>query len=255
MPRYKLSVAYDGTGFHGWQEQNPPDGEPLRTVQAELRRAAQVALKQPIVVQGASRTDSGVHALGQVAQFDAETRIPIDRIPKAINSKLPPDVEVRDACEVASGFDCISDAVNKQYRYRIWTSEHRPLMYRHVVHHYFKELDVQRMSLMATRIIGEHDFESFATSNHGRLTTVRRVFDCRVEREPSGRPEVHLVISGNGFLYNMVRIIAGTLVECGRGHWEPEHVDEIIAAKDRRAAGPTLPPQGLCLEWIKYPDA
>ena len=253
MRRHKLTLAYDGSAFHGWQRQAPPDGPELRTVQGVLTEALSVTMGQPIFVQGASRTDAGVHAAGQVAHFDADTRIPLERIPDAINARLPDDVEVLDACVVPDTFDACTGALEKQYRYRLWTSSRRPLGVRHLVHHCWTPLDAARMNTAAKLLIGEHDFAAFAAAGHGRESTVRTIFDCRVE--PGGAPqspELHVVVRGNGFLYNMVRIIAGTLVEVGRGRYEPDRITAMLAVKKRELAGPTLPPQGLCLEWIRY---
>ncbi len=248
--RYKLTIAYDGSAFHGWQEQTAEDGAPLRTVQGVVRSTLQQVIGQPLTLIGASRTDTGVHAVGQVAHFDADLRIPLDRLPMAINSRLPNDVEIREAVIVDNDFDAISGAKEKQYRYRIWNSTHRPLALRHTVYHCWLNLDLDRMRDAAGRLIGTHDFESFANTAHGRTTTVRTITDCRVE--PGDDPELHVIVAGTGFLYNMVRIIVGTLIEVGRGHWEPDHVDALLAEPDRAKAGPTIEPGGLCLEWIRY---
>lgn len=257
--RYKLTIAYDGSEFHGWQAQRLPDGEPLRTVQDVVTDAIQRTLGQPVVVQGASRTDTGVHALGQVAHFDAVTGIPIERLALAINSRLPRDVEIRRAEVAGDDFHAIRDAVSKQYRYRLWTSTHRPLHMRKLVYHCWTPLDVAAMGDAAGRLVGEHDFAAFAAAGHGRKSTVRTIHDCHVEQPDTMDPllcdQVHIVVSGNGFLYNMVRIIAGTLVEVGRGRWGAEHVDRLLAEPNRRDAGPTLPPEGLCLEWIQHRES
>ena len=251
MPRHKLTIAYDGTHFHGWQRQQPPGRDPLRTVQGVLENAMRVRLKQPVNVIGASRTDAGVHAEGQVAHFDADCPIPLERLPLALNSRLPDDVEVRHAEVVPDTFDAIRSCVGKRYRYRLYTGDRRPLLRRHQVFHVFYELDPDRMNDAAARLVGTHDFEGFATAGHGRESTVRTVTACRVE--PHEGDELHVVIEGDGFLWNMVRIITGTLVEVGRGLWEPDRIDEVLATADRRFAGPTAPPQGLCLEEIFYP--
>jgi len=249
--RYKLIIAYDGAGFHGWQEQTGDDQSHLRTVQKVVRQAVQQVVRQPVTLRGASRTDTGVHALGQVAQFDAHNvTVPLDRLAMAINSRLPDDVEVRHAEPTDESFDAISQATDKQYRYRIWNTAHRPLGLRHQVYHCWLDLDVEAMNNAAARLVGAHDFAAFTNAGHGRITTVREVFACGVER--ALEPEIHMTIRGNGFLYNMVRIIAGTLIEVGRGHWSPDRIDQLLASGDRHQAGPTLPPNGLCLEWIKY---
>jgi tRNA pseudouridine38-40 synthase len=299
MKRYKLTLAYDGTLFHGWQKQivssssaavgpatpaidplaapagspldpptmfdrpaqpalrvvDPPPLNQLRTVQAVVERAIAETTAQPIKLVGASRTDAGVHAKGQVAHFDAATPIPTARLPHAINSRLPEDVEVLSAEEVPATFDAISDAVRKQYRYRLFNSSRRPLLLRHGVWHCWLKLDIDRMNAAAKRLIGTHDVAGLAAADHGRTSTVRTIFNCFVEQPAvflDEGPQVHIVVEGSGFLYNMVRIIAGTLVEVGRGRFEPAVIDEILATGDRRKAGPTLPPQGLCLEWIQY---
>jgi tRNA pseudouridine38-40 synthase len=251
LKRYKLTLAYDGSDFHGWQIQKPPAPEenPVRTVAGVVQSALNYALQQPVKLVGASRTDAGVHARGQVAHFDAATRIPLDRLAAAINSRLPQDIEVMQAERVDPTFNAIRDAKNKQYRYRLFNGEHRLLELRHVVWHCWYELDVDRMNQAAQRLIGAHDFAGFAAIDHNRTTTVRSIFTCRVDREG---PQIHIVVQGDGFLYNMVRIIAGTLVEVGRGRLDPHGIDRVLETRDRRLAGPTLPPNGLCLDWVRY---
>lgn len=250
--RYKLTIAYDGTLFHGWQKQEPPGQEPLRTVAGVVEQAINIAAQQPVELVGASRTDAGVHARGQVAHFDAATRIPVERLALAISSRLPEDVDVLDARIVPDRFNSIGHASSKQYRYRIHNSTRRPLDKRFSVYHCWHTLDVARMNDAATRLIGTHDFAGFAAASHGRQTTVRTIFHCHVERDER-TSEVHVIVQGSGFLYNMVRIIAGTMIEVGRGAMPPSQIERTLAECDRRLAGPTLPPQGLCLEWIKYP--
>lgn len=248
--RYKLTIAYDGSEFHGWQKQEPPGLDPLRTVAGVVEATLIRVLRQPIVLVGASRTDAGVHALGQVAHFDASCRIPLERLTDAINARLSHDVEIVSAEVVPDHFDAIRHAVNKQYRYRIFNTKRRPLSLRRYVHHHWIPIDASRMNDAAKRLVGTHDFAAFAAAGHNRETTVRTVFDCRVET--TNGPEVHIVVSGSGFLYNMVRIIAGTLVEVGRGKFSAETLDAALQSRDRRLAGPTLPPEGLWLEWIKH---
>lgn len=247
--RYQLTLAYDGSGFHGWQKQAPPGGPPLRTVQGVVEDVLKVLLKQRINLVGASRTDAGVHAKGQVAQFDAATPIPTDRLVHAVNCRLPLDVEARRIESASPTFDAIGGARSKQYRYRVLNSLNRPLELRHLLYHFWLPLDLDRLADAAARLVGEHDFAGFSAAGHNRQSTIRQIHRCVVERD---EPQVHIVVEGDGFLYNMVRIIAGTLLEIGRGHWEPTRIDQILAAGDRRLAGPTVPPQGLCLEWIKY---
>jgi tRNA pseudouridine38-40 synthase len=254
MPRTRLLVAYDGTDFHGWQRQEPPGGAPLRTVQGVLTEAVSEVIRQPADVIGASRTDAGVHARGQVAAFTAPHSVPIERLAAAINARLPQDVCVLDACLAPEGFDPISDATSKCYRYRIAHSARAPdralLFERRMLWRTWHRLDLARMRDAAARLVGTHDFAAFAQASHGRTSTIRSVHGCSVWAPAPGR--ITIEIAGNGFLYNMVRIIAGTLVEAGRGQIAPETVTRALHERDRELTGPTLPPQGLCLEWIAY---
>lgn len=275
VPRYKLTIAYDGTDFCGWQKQEPPDPDTptgrtsLRTVQGMLEETVREALREPsVVLTGASRTDSGVHAWGQVAAFSsvADPSVGVgwpeergtDALVRALNSRLPRDVLVRDAAVVDDDFEPIGGAIEKEYTYTIESGIHRPLWDRNHVWHTWHELDLDRMNRAAAMMVGEHDFAAFAQINHGRKTTVRTIFGCSVSqppaenRSPDAGCRYQIRVSGSGFLYNMVRIIAGTLVEVGRGKIEPGEVASIIASKDRRKAGPTLPPMGLRLEWVRY---
>jgi tRNA pseudouridine38-40 synthase len=253
LRRFKLTLAYDGTDFHGWQAQNPPGAAALRTVEAVLTEALRQSLRQSIELRGASRTDSGVHAKGQVVAFNAACRIPLDRLASAINRWLPEDALVVGVEPVPMGFDAVRDVVDKQYRYRVYNRRQRPLFQRRFVTHCRQRLDVVPMQRAARLIEGEHDFAGFANAGHGRLTTVRTVHRCEVEPADD---EVRIAVSGSGFLYNMVRIIAGTLVEVGRGRLGLDTVKRALDSGERRCAGPTLPAEGLCLEWIRYrPEA
>ncbi len=254
MPRFRLLVAYDGTDFHGWQRQEPPGREPLRTVQGVLETAVRDALKQPTKLMGASRTDAGVHAIGQIASFAMETPIPIDRVCMAISSRLPQDLQVSDARIVRDDFDPISDAVSKSYRYTIsfkGPGAIPPTVFeRRFVYDQFHTLDADRMNGAAQRIVGEHDFVAFAHAAHKRESTIRTVHQCSVTSPMPGR--IWIDVAGAGFLYNMVRIIAGTLLEVGRGRMTADDVSAAIASGDRGRAGQTLPAQGLCLRWVHY---
>jgi tRNA pseudouridine38-40 synthase len=254
MPRYKLTVAYDGTDFHGWQKQHPPNEEPLRTVQGVLEQAVREVVREDISVTGASRTDAGVHAIGQVASFASSTGIPTKRLRMAVNSRLPDDVQVRRIEIVDDSFEPISACTSKGYQYRLAfgrkKSALKPLFDRHITTWTAYELDCDRMHAAAQHLIGEHDFASFTRLHHGRESTVRTIHDCSVTQVARRRCTIE--VSGNGFLYNMVRIIAGTLHNVGRGAIEPEAISAILAARDRTAAGPTLPPEGLFLMWVEY---
>ncbi|MCZ6837618.1 MAG: tRNA pseudouridine(38-40) synthase TruA [Planctomycetota bacterium] len=255
MPRYKVTIAYDGTAFYGWQKQQPPDKEPLRTVQKVMEEAVMELTKvDKVDVVGASRTDSGVHAIGQIGTFVCEREYDLRKLPMMLTARLPADVHVLDAEIVHDDFCPISECTSKGYRYTLtWGCKkeiRRPLFDRHVIAWTAYELELAPMQEAAKYIVGEHDFASFTRKNHGKESTVRKVFSCEVRE--SGLREIQMDISGNGFLYHMVRIVAGTLLEAGRGYWAPEKIIEIFEAKDRKAAGMTMPPEGLRLEWVSY---
>lgn len=254
MPCTRLLVAYDGTDFHGWQRQEPPGRDPLRTVQGVLTEALVQVVRRPVDLTGASRTDAGVHAKGQVAAFTGAHGVPLDRLPMALNARLPGDVRVLQAGEAPDGFDPISWATSKCYRYQMAFGARQaevPLLFeRRTVWQTWHQLDVARMQAAAALLVGTHDFAGFAHATHTRPSTVRSIHGCMLWETGPGRAV--LEIAGSGFLYNMVRIIAGTLVEVGRGACTPEAVLEVLRTRNRELAGPTLPPHGLCLEWIAY---
>ena len=255
MPRYRLQVAYDGTDFKGWQKQHPPGEPPLRTAQGVLEEAVREILREPVTLIGASRTDSGVHAIGQVAAFTSERSIdPPARLARALNSRLPADLRVREARVVDASFSPISQAIEKQYRYEIaWGGRlgvPGPLFERRTATFDPDVLDVEAMDAAATHLVGTHDFAGFTKRHHGRESTVRTVTACRVRAV--GPARVRIDIRGDGFLWNMVRIIAGTLLDAGCGRLDPADVPAVIASRDREQAGRTLPAEGLCLMWIRY---
>ena len=252
MPRYKLTVAYEGTDFHGWQKQEPRDTAPLRTVQGVLERVVCEVVREPVVLTGASRTDSGVHAIGQVAAFTTTREIPTDRLPAAITARCPNDLQVLEAELVEESFDPISDAVRKQYAYTIQHGRVTPPLFdRRTIWRTHHDLDPELMMAGARLLEGTHDFEAFANANHGRESTTRHIGSCRVIETEVNRVRIEVV--GDGFLYNMVRIIAGSLLEIGRGARSPDTITEAIRNRNRALTGPTLGPEGLCLEWIEYP--
>ncbi|MCH2138792.1 MAG: tRNA pseudouridine(38-40) synthase TruA [Phycisphaerales bacterium] len=254
MPRFKLTVAYDGTHFHGWQKQHPPDAVPLRTAQGVLEEAVRAVVRQPINVFGASRTDSGVHACGQVAAFDADIPVPIERLPAAITARLPDDIQVLQAEVVPDAFNVIGDVEAKGYRYSIAHGRKesctRPLFDRHWTAWTAWPLDIELMRQAARDVVGRHDFAAFTRVNHARESTIREVHACEVTASHDAR--LHIDVSGEGFLWNMVRIIAGTLVEIGAGRRAVDSIPATLASGDRAQAGATFPPEGLCLEWIRY---
>lgn len=240
-------LAYDGAAFHGWQRQ--PD---RRTVQGVVEESVRRVLREPVDVIGASRTDAGVHARGQVAHVQTDSPIPIDKLHSAVGHRLPEDVCLLRVRDAAADFNAIRDARSKRYRYRIFNHALRPATLAEASRtwHVWRPLDLDRMRAAAVVLLGRHDFRSFASSGDQRASGVRTIFSLDVERRYE---TVQIDVSGDGFLYNMVRNVVGTLVEIGRGHWPPERMSSILAACDRRAAGPTAPAHGLTLMQIAYP--
>jgi tRNA pseudouridine38-40 synthase len=256
--RYKLNIAYRGTRYHGWQEQaanelwkgeSPPDGQGIPTIQETLKRAIESVVRHPVVLVGSSRTDAGVHAKGQVAHFDTDQlQIPIEGMRRAINHALPEDILVRAIQPVPDAFDAITSTLSKRYQYCIWNAADRPVFTPDLAWHRWQTLDVPAMRDAAGRFEGEHGFVSFARTGHGRENTVRSVLSCQVAQRG---PTLVIGVEGTGFLWHMVRIMVGTLVEVGLGRYRPEEISTMLEAKDRRTAGSTAPPQGLYLQWIR----
>lgn len=242
MKRVKLVVAYDGTAYHGWQVQ--PNG---RTIEGELNRALSELLQEEIQVIGASRTDSGVHALCNVAVFDTQARIPAEKICYAVNQRLPEDIRVQESCEVAADFHPRHCSSRKTYEYRIYQDTFPEPVRRLYTYFTYVPLDLDRMREGAAYLVGEHDFKSFCSAAAVVETTVRTILSITIKRQGK---EIVISVCGTGFLYNMVRIIAGTLMEVGRGSYPPEHIKDILEARNRQAAGPTAPACGLTL--VKY---
>ena len=244
MKRVMLTVAYDGTRYRGWQIQ--PNGE---TIEGVLNRCLSELLGEKIEVIGVSRTDSGVHALGNVAVFDTASRIPADKISYALNRSLPEDIRIQKSEEAAADFHPRRCASRKTYEYRVYCAPF-PLPTKRLYANYtYVPLDVGLMRQAAAYLVGEHDFRSFCSTDTQAETTVRRVDALEVDQNGH---EIVMRVSGNGFLYNMVRIIAGTLMEVGRGHIPPERMQDILEARDRQAAGPTAPACGLTLMEIAF---
>lgn len=244
MKRIRLTVAYDGTAYHGWQVQN--NGE---TIESVLNRELSALLKEEIVVTGASRTDSGVHALGNVAVFDTKSRIPADKISYALNQRLPEDIRVQRSEEVAPDFHPRKVNGRKTYEYRILNREFELPSMRLNSWFFHGKLDIERMQQAAAYLVGEHDFRSFCSVHAQSEDTVRTIYSLDVSREGEC---ILIRVSGSGFLYNMVRILAGTLVQVGLGKLQPPEMEKILAARDRQAAGPTAPAHGLTLVSLEY---
>ena len=247
MKRVKLIVAYDGTNYKGWQVQ--PNGI---TIEEVLNRELSALLGEDITVTGASRTDSGVHSLGNVAIFDMEGRMPAEKISFALNQRLPADIVVQDSCEVPPDWHPRYQNSRKTYEYRILNRTFRQPSRRLDTYFYHHPLDVERMRQAAALLVGEHDFKSFCAVNAQVRSTVRTIYACDAAREGD---IITIRVTGNGFLYNMVRIIAGTLIKAGCGELEPERMTQILAACDRSAAGPTAPAHGLTMIGIEYEEA
>lgn len=240
--RIRMIVAYDGTNYHGWQLQN--NGI---TIEAELNRCLTDLLGEEIRVIGASRTDAGVHALGNVAVFDMTGRMPGNKIAYALNQRLPEDIRIQKSEEVDGDWHPRRRESRKTYEYRIYRGEFPMPVKRLYSYFVYTPLDVGRMREAAAYLEGEHDFKSFCQTGAQVESTVRTIHSLWVEEQDS---DLVVRVCGSGFLYNMVRIMAGTLVEVGQGKREPESMREILGALDREAAGPTAPAHGLTL--VKY---
>lgn len=285
--RILLRVAYDGTNYHGWQVQ--PNA---KTIEGELNRILTQLTGEEIQVTGASRTDAGVHALGNVAVFDTLSRIPAEKFSYALNQRLPEDIVIQSSVQVADDFHPRHCDCRKTYEYDILNRTFPLPAYRNTAYFLYGDLDLDAMRKACQAFLGEHDFASFCAAGAQVQTTVRTIYSLEVLEQPlgsngrteaqrsqrtqsetielqpdkarlQGGPQIQQVperlltirVRGNGFLYNMVRIIAGTLVEVGRGHIRPEEIEGIIAACDRAKAGPTAPARGLRLVEIAYGES
>ena len=243
----RLLLSYDGTDFHGWQIQPG-----RRTVQSVVEDSLRRVLRHDTRLSASGRTDAGVHALGQVANLRTSCTMPCDKLRHAVGSRLPPDICVRSVADVADAFHATRSALSKLYRYRIHNAPARPVtrMTQRETYHFWERLDVERMRQAAIHFVGEMDYTSMASADCQRVTMVRQVFRCDVSRHFA---EIRIDVEGSGFLYNQVRSMVGTLIEVGRGRWEPDRVAAIMAARDRSQAGPTVAAKGLCLRWVRYP--
>lgn len=244
--RVRLVIAYDGTNYVGWQIQK--NGI---SIQQKVNEAVSGLFDQPIEVIGASRTDAGVHALGNVACFDVDTRMPAEKIALALNQRLPDDISIQRSDEVSEDFHPRFDALEKTYEYHIYNGRTPQPLKRNDCYFYHHKLDIDLMRKACAPLVGEHDFTSFASIHAQTKTFVRTIYMLSVYEEED---EIVIRICGNGFLYNMVRIIAGTLIQVGAGLKEYTQMADILAAKDRSKAGPTAPAKGLRLVEIVYEE-
>lgn len=251
MKRIQLIIAYDGTGYHGWQIQKN-----AVTVEAALTEALSELLREPVEVIGASRTDAGVHAMGNVAVFDTETRIPADKIAIALNRFLPEDIRVLKSEETEPGFHPRYCESEKTYEYRIANTPIQIPVLQRYSYHVYHDLNVEKMRKAAAALVGTHDFSAFCSAGSQVQDKVRTVYEIDIRQNPiasvNGGREIVLRVRGNGFLYNMVRIIAGTLIEVGIGRRSVASVAEAVETGERGKAGPTAPAQGLSLLGIEY---
>ena len=239
MRRICLTVAYDGTDYHGWQYQDNAE-----TIEGELNKCLQQLLHEEIEVIGASRTDAGVHALCNIAVFDTASGIPSEKYAYALNQLLPEAIRIRKSMQVALDFHPRKTKTEKTYEYHIDCEEFPNPLKQRFAHFTYTPLDEMLMQQGAQFLIGEHDFTSFCSVNSTALTNIRTITKISVKRK---KEDITISVTGNGFLYNMVRIIAGTLIEVGRNKYPPEIVKDILERKDRTYAGPTAPACGLCL--------
>jgi tRNA pseudouridine38-40 synthase len=247
MRNIRFIISYDGTDFRGWQTQPT-----YRTVQETLETAIKTVTGDDRVHCNASgRTDSGVHACGQALNFHTASALPPDVLVRAVNANLPPDVIVRVADEVSQAFDANRDALRKLYRYVIHDARVPDVFMRRLAYHCKWRLDVEAMRRASNPLLGEHDFHSFETDWPNRLTSVRTITHLTVNRMGD---YIWIDVEADGFLYNMVRAIAGTLINVGRGYWPESQVLEILNAEDRNEAGPTAPPEGLFLMRVTYAE-
>ena len=244
MRNIKLTIEYDGKCYNGWQKQ--PN---KLNIQGEIERAIEGVTKEKVELYASGRTDAGVHAFGQVANFKTNSNIPIEKMATAINSQLKYSIRIKKAEEVEENFHSRYNCKEKTYMYIINNEEQASAIFRNMEYHFPKKLDIEKMQKAAKYFEGEHDFSAFKSSGTSSKSSVRKIYNADVSTY-NGR--IIIKLTGNGFLYNMVRIIAGTLLEVGMGAIKPESIKEIIEDKDRKKAGKTLPPHGLYLVKVEY---
>ena len=244
MKRYALTLSFDGTNYAGWQTQHNAD-----TVQAAVERGLTKLLGTPTAVVGASRTDAGVHAQGAVCHFDAATPIPTEKLSMALNNFLPPDIRAMGAREVGEAFSARFGAVEKTYCYQVDNGRYLRATLRNYAWHIWQPLDLELMRQAAQHLLGEHDFAAFCATGNSHKTTVRTLHTIDLRRDGDS---VWMQVTGNAFLYNMVRIIMGTLVAVGRGDLPADITAQMLAQNNRKIGGPTAPPQGLMLMEVGY---
>ena len=242
---YRLDIEYDGSRYEGWQRQKRTEN----TIQGKIEEVLSRMIGEEIEIDGAGRTDAGVHARGQVAHVHMDTEKTCQEICSYLNHYLPEDIEIRNVTQVDERFHSRLLAKEKTYQYRIGIGEHKNVFERKYLYPLHEELCGDRMREAAEKLEGTHDFKSFCTNKKMKKSTVRTIYEIKIEEYPG---EITITFTGNGFLYNMVRILTGTLIEVGRGERDPKEMEAILLAKDRTRAGFTAPARGLTLLNIKY---
>ena len=245
MRNIKLVIEYDGKDFNGWQKQ--PN---KLNIQGSIEYAIKLVTGEDVDLNASGRTDAGVHAFGQVANFKTNSNIPTEKIPIALNTNLKRSIRIISAEEVDERFHSRLSCKKKTYRYVINNQEFSSAIYRNLETHIPQKLNIEKMKEAVKYFEGEHDFKAFKASGASSKSSVRTIYKAEVIEQPNNR--IFIELTGNGFLYNMVRIIAGTLVDVGLGKIEPEDIEKIIESKDRQLAGKTLQPNGLYLLNVKY---
>lgn len=245
MNNYKMLIQYDGTRYEGWQRQGNTDN----TIQGKIESVLTRMLGHEVEVHGSGRTDAGAHAKGQVANFWCEEELQPKKIKEYLNQYLPHDIAVFSVKEAEERFHSRLNATRKTYVYRIWNSKVSNVFENRYVWQTEEKVDLHRMRLAAVYLMGEQDYRSFCSNKRMKKSTVRRVYKIQIEQLGD---EIRMTFTGNGFLYNMVRILVGTLMEVGSGKRTPESMVDVIEQKDRTAAGFTAPAQGLCLMEVEY---
>ena len=244
MRNIKLTIEYDGTNYYGWQRQ--PD---YKTIQGEIENVLSRITKEDVEIFGSGRTDKGVHAVGQVANFNTNSRMEAHKFKLALNSLLPNDIAIKESTEVDLGFHSRYSGKGKKYKYLIYNNKTRCPMNRLYTYHVFYDLDLDKIKESSKYFIGTHDFCGFMSTKSDKKDTVRTIYSLDVDKKDN---IIEISIEGNGFLYNMVRIIAGTLVDVGRGAIDHKDIKRIISSKDRTKGGHTAPPEGLYLWEVYY---
>ena len=241
----KLTIRYDGTSYHGWQRQkNTP-----ATVQQTLEMALQKVVNHPVSLRAAGRTDTGVHADGQVANFNTDCPIPDHHFSHAVNTRLPRDIRVIAADAVADDFDSTLSAKSKLYRYQIFNHDDMPPLLKTRYYHFWRPCLIAPAAEAAAALLGTHDFAAFASAGHQRKSTVRTLTRCHVWQKFH---TINFDLEADGFLYHMVRNVVGTLLEIARGHWPAQRITEILESRNRARCGPTIPACGLTMKWVRY---